>query len=86
MSQSRPYLFRCPSCRVKNKIPVDKVGVPAKCGKCGSSMETKTLLLPQPVIVSDANFNDMVLGASVPVLVDCWATWCHACSSLSPIV
>jgi thioredoxin 2 len=86
MTQSRPYLFRCPSCRTKNRIPTDKAGVQAKCGKCGLPMDTRSLLLPQPVIVSDGNFEEMVLQSPIPVLLDCWATWCQACSTLSPIV
>ena len=42
--------------------------------------------MSKPIEVNDSNFDQMVLQAKMPVLVDLWAPWCAPCHMVAPVV
>ena len=42
--------------------------------------------MSKPVPIDDSNFDQMVLHAEKPVLVDLWASWCRPCLMVAPLV
>lgn len=81
MPDRKTAVVPCASCGKLNRVDLARAADRPRCGSCRTPIP-----LDRPIHVTDASFQKVVGGASVPVLVDFHADWCGPCKMVAPIL
>lgn len=78
------FIVTCPSCSGKNRIPADRQHLHAKCSKCGTPLDLRENV--RPIELTDRDFQDFLVRATLPVMVDFYSPTCGPCKSLASLI
>jgi thioredoxin 2 len=72
---SDSIIVQCPKCGAKNRVPENRWGGVATCGKCKASLVLSKTYPDRPVAVFDETFSEEILNHPGPVLLEFSAAW-----------